>query len=90
MNLLLNEKLFPGTVLQLEFTLQGGAGPIQAFGKIVWTKEISGQLNEKKGRCFATGIQFLEIKAQDKPALERFINEKVSQCKNSTNPFHGQ
>jgi len=77
-NLALDEKLFPGTTLELELSLPQRPRPVLVQGKIVWLKEISPKFGRKKEqRFFAAGIQFTRINAQDEAALKDFISRKI-------------
>jgi len=48
-NLALDEKLVPGTKLQVQLNIPPGPRPIFAQGEIVWIKEISEKFNVEKG-----------------------------------------
>lgn len=78
MNLALNEKLLPGTTLQLQLDIPESPKPIFAQGEIVWTKEISEKFTrQKEQRLFATGIKFIQVRADDETVLHNFINQKL-------------
>ena len=80
MQLLVNEKLFEGTLLLLEFDLPASKNAVCAEGKVIWNK---GNFSERDGigrRTFQAGIQFVNIKPDDKNRLITYIeknSEKV-------------
>lgn len=77
-NLGLNEKLFPGTVLDLQLNIPESSRPIFVQGKIVWVKEIAKRFIKPKGqRIFAAGIQFIQINPEDVATLHSYINQRV-------------
>ena len=78
-NLALNEKLLPGTDLNLQLDLPQGVKPIFVQGKIVWVKEISERLTrqKKEERFFATGIQFTQMSPRDESLLHSFIDQHI-------------
>lgn len=77
-NLALDEKLFPGAVLNLELSVPKVARPIFIQGKVVWIEEISGKvIGQNEGRTFASGIQFIQIKPEAEAVLNNFINQSI-------------
>ena len=78
-NLTLNEKLLPGTDLNLQLDLPQGAKPIFVQGKIVWVKEISERLtgHKREERFFATGIKFTQMAPRDESLLRGFIGQHI-------------
>ena len=78
MNLALNEKLLPETILDLQLKIPNNTRPVFVQGKIVWVKEISKKfIKQKEQRLFATGIKFTRIKPNDEAVLHNFINERI-------------
>jgi len=83
--LILNEKLFPGTVLSLQLNIAQSHRPIFTQGEIVWVKEISKKNTAEKGqRLFNTGIKFTKIEPEDKVALSSFINRRAKNTQGGT------
>ena len=81
MRLLANEKLMEGTLLLLEFELPKTKNAVFAEGKVVWGK---GTFSERDGvgrRVFQTGIQFVNIKPEDKNRLVGFIEKHSEKIK---------
>lgn len=78
-NLTLNEKLLPGTDLNLQLDLSQGVKPIFVQGKIVWVKEISERLTRHKeeGRLFTAGIKFTQMTPGDESLLRSFIDRHI-------------
>lgn len=74
----LTEKLFPGTILELQFNLPQNEKTIIAQGEIVWIKEASGnpgaEGNDKK--LFNAGIKFIKVDPEDEAVLGDFINQR--------------
>ena len=78
MNLALNEKLAPGTILHFELNIPESSKPIFAQGEAVWAKEISEKfIKQKEQRLFATGVKFTQVKPGDEAILRNFINQKM-------------
>lgn len=74
----MNEKLPPGTRLDLQLNITENAKPILVQGRIVWTKEISGKFaKQTKQRLFAAGIKFIQIKPADEAILRSFISQRI-------------
>lgn len=59
-----------GNILQLRFTLPGLPRFIFAKGRVVWIKEL-GRLG--KGKAFELGIEFIEIKEEDKKQIGEYV-----------------
>ena len=91
MNLALNEKLFPGTNLQLQLDVPQTQRPILVQGEIVWVKEIPAKFSknakEKTERYFATGVKFVKVKPEDETKLRDFINERVRTAPEQITPY---
>lgn len=77
-NLALNEKLLPETILDLQLNIPNSTRSVFVQGKIVWVKEISKRfIKQKEQRLFATGIKFTRMKPNDETTLHNFINGKI-------------
>lgn len=75
LNLALEEKLLPDTLLELQLNIPGSAHSILTQGKIVWVKEIIGRfIVQKQERYFSTGVKFLEMSQNDQALLNSFID----------------
>ena len=74
MQLLVNEKLPDATILLLEFELPVTKKPICAEGKVIWSKGNFSERDELGRRVFQTGIQFVNIKPEDKNRLAEYID----------------
>ena len=83
-NLTLNEKLLPGTDLNLQLDLSQGVKPIFVQGKIAWVKEISERLarHKKEERFFTTGIKFTQMAPRDESLLRSFIDRHIKDTVN--------
>jgi c-di-GMP-binding flagellar brake protein YcgR len=87
-NLALEEKLFPGTVLKMQLNVPQSPDPIFVQGEIVWVKQISEKFtNEGKERFFATGIKFTQISPEDEKVLRRFISQRLKDKPQSVTPY---
>ena len=75
MQLLVNEKLFEGMLLLLEFELPESKSAICAEGKVIWKKGNFSERDEAGRRTFQTGIQFVNIKPDDKNRLIAYIEK---------------
>ena len=75
MKLLVNEKLKQGLVLLLEFNIPDSKDFINAQGKIMWTNGEFTERDEIGRRVFRTGIQFINIKPDDKNRLVTYIKK---------------
>jgi len=78
LGLVVNEKLYEGTFLLLEFELPESKNIIYARAQVAWVKGDYTERNYTGKRIFQTGIQFLNIKPEDKNRLDSYI-EKNSQ-----------
>ena len=78
MRLLINEKLSNETLLLLEFDLPELKNTIGAEGKVIWADGNFTERDKIGRRIFQTGIQFVNIKPNDKSKLVAYI-EKHSQ-----------
>jgi c-di-GMP-binding flagellar brake protein YcgR len=77
MRLLVNEKLGDGTLLLLEFDLPEAKDVINAEGKVMWADGKYDERDETGRRIFHTGIQFVNMKQDDKNRLVNYI-ERMS------------
>ena len=77
MGLVVNEKLYEGTLLLLEFELPELKNAVCAEGKVVWVKGDLADRNKTGKREFQAGIQFLNIKADDKNRLIAYIEKNL-------------
>ena len=75
MQLIVSEKLSEGTLLLLEFDLPESRNSIYADGKVIWNKGTFSERNEIEKRTFQTGIQFVNIKPDDKNRLVAYIKK---------------
>lgn len=75
MKLLVNEKLKQGLVLLLEFNISDSKDSINAQGKVVWADGEFTKRDEIGRRVFQTGIQFINIKPDDKNRLVTYIKK---------------
>jgi len=75
MGLLVNEKLKGGTMLLLEFLLPDGQILIKAEGKVAWSSGEFNERNELGKRIFHMGIEFINIKPEDKEKLVFYIDK---------------
>lgn len=81
-NLALNEKLFPGTILKLQLNIPERSRPIISQGEIVWVKETPKKfMSQKEQRIFATGIKFIQMDPKDETDLNRFITQRIKDVK---------
>ena len=69
----LPEKLSPGTELELEFSLSETEEPFRVVGQVVWMMEIT---TEGDQRLFRTGFRFLRMEEKESERLKRFLYEK--------------
>lgn len=75
MRLLINEKLANGALLLLEFELPDIKGAISAEGKVIWADGEFNERDEIGRRVFNTGIQFLNIRSEDRSRLVAYIKK---------------
>ena len=73
MRLLVNEKFTEGTLLQLEFDLPNTKDVISAKGEVVWADGEFAERDQNGKRIFQTGIQFVNIKLNDRNRLVDYI-----------------
>lgn len=86
-NLVLNEKLLPGTTLRLQLNLPQKSRPIFTEGKIVWVREISERFTgQEKKRSFATGIKFIQVNPKDEAILHNFVNQRIKEMPEQITP----
>lgn len=78
MRLLVNEKLKEGVLLLLEFDIPNTKDVIAAEGRVIWADGGFTERNEIGQRIFQTGIQFINIKSNDKDRLASYI-EKIAE-----------
>ncbi len=69
--LLSPEELPKDKVMELQINVP--SSPVIARGKVVWTKEVE----TEEGNFFQIGIQFIEVKPEDKARIEIFIRDGV-------------
>ena len=82
LNLVLNEKLFPGTALQLQLNIPDNPKAILTQGEVVWVREIAEKfINQKRQRAFATGIKFTKLSQNDEAVINNFINKRIRTTK---------
>ena len=67
------EQLEIGTNLELNFFLPESKTPIAATGKVIWIKEYLVSGNNK---ALDTGIQFIEIKEEDRKKIDQYVTER--------------
>jgi c-di-GMP-binding flagellar brake protein YcgR len=67
--LLFAEDLPRGKVMELEMNLP--VSPVVAHGEVTWTKEVE----TEEGKFFQTGIEFTDIKPEDKAKLKDFLDK---------------
>ena len=53
-SLIVRERLDPGTEIQLEFHLPEQPGPVSAYGRVMWMREVS----SPQDRLFYIGVRF--------------------------------
>ncbi|MBU0634669.1 MAG: PilZ domain-containing protein [Candidatus Omnitrophica bacterium] len=70
------EQIDVNTNVQVVFGLPGEKGFIQAKGRIVWKQE-------EQGRILAIGVEFADIKNEDKERILQFINSRLSITKSA-------
>lgn len=80
MCLVTNEKFSEGTLLLLEFDLPDTKDIISAEGKVVWADGKFTERDEIGRRVFHTGIQFVNIKPDDKSKLVAYIEKIVEKA----------
>lgn len=73
--LLVNEKFKEGMLLLLEFDLPDIKEAISAKGKVIWADGNFTERDEVGRRTFQTGIQFINIKPDDKNRLVTYIKK---------------
>jgi len=83
MRLVTNEKLSNGTLLLIEFDLPDLKSPISADGKVIWGEGKIDERDKMQRRIFQTGIQFVNMKPEDKNKLVSYI-EKNSDDREKT------
>lgn len=84
-NLALNEKLFPGTILRLQLNIPKRTHPIFTQGEIVWVKKISVSFTkDTQTVSFATGIKFVQLNPKDELALKEFIGYRIKDGEQQT------
>ncbi|MCM8801188.1 MAG: PilZ domain-containing protein [Candidatus Omnitrophica bacterium] len=59
-----------GSILLFKFILPGLPRFIFTKGRIVWIKELS---RLGKGKVFELGVEFIEIKEEDKKRIEEYV-----------------
>ncbi len=74
MGLMVSERLKQGTMLLLEFLLPDGQVFIKAEGKVAWSSGEFNERNELGKRIFHMGIEFVNIKSEDKDKLVAYID----------------
>ncbi len=75
--LAVGEKLTEGALLFLEFDILDAKGPIVADGKVVWASGTFDERDASGKRIFETGVQFVNMKAEDDNRLAVYI-KKIS------------
>ncbi|MFC1631319.1 PilZ domain-containing protein [Candidatus Omnitrophota bacterium] len=79
-NLALEEKLPPNTVLSLHFNIPQSAQTLNVKGKVIWAKEILAKfVTSGHQRFFATGIKFVYLSKKDEVVLDNFIRQSAKQ-----------
>ena len=73
MRLLVNEKLKEEALLLLEFDLPKSERGISAEGKVIWCNGEFADRDEIGRRVFQTGIQFVNMRLNDKEVLTAYI-----------------
>lgn len=77
--LLLDEKLTQGTLLELELEIPTFPKSLFTKAEVVWTKEFSLQMTEK--RSFYIGVEFLDTDHQSQERLVGFIENLFKESK---------
>lgn len=73
---LLNQNLDVFSSVELEVNLEDGMVPLQVAGTVVWVVK---RRNLRKGASFDTGIEFAELKPQNRARLEAVIDKQSAQ-----------
>ena len=71
--LIVEERLSPGSALELEFVLPNQSQPIWFLGEVVWQKELSQSASQGNNRIFYVGIQFKNLNPQIEKELTQAL-----------------
>jgi len=70
--LIVYEPLQKSDVLDLKIYLPEGSEPINAVGKVVWTKEfVMG--DSPKNKRYDAGIEFVEVEKKDLERIQKYV-----------------
>ena len=70
------EKLEPGAVLNLRFSLPELNKIVNAKGKVIWVKEL--RIGKKKaGDFYEAGIEFMEIDQEERERIKDYVSSKM-------------
>ena len=75
--LVLDEKLLPGTAINLKILLPGSSQAIETAGEVVWTEDASNIKEPSGKRFFYSGIKFSTVKEPSGNHLLDFIRSLV-------------
>jgi uncharacterized protein (TIGR02266 family) len=71
--LITQEPFKTGTNLKISFSLPGDPRVIDTFGSVIWSRG----LREASDRQPGMGVQFSEIKKEDRDRIRDFVNEQI-------------
>jgi c-di-GMP-binding flagellar brake protein YcgR len=77
LKLIVDEKMTPGSTLELELSLPNHKSPLKVKGRVAWQREIPGDIKKTGIRCFATGIEFIRVARSDRRGITDFINNQL-------------
>ena len=75
--LILEQKMSPGSLLEMDVALPQEKNPLKVTGKVAWQREIPGDIKKDGIRRFATGIEFVRISHADRQRLSQFVKTQV-------------
>lgn len=77
LRLLVDERLYPGTELELKLHFLEVPQPVVATGRIVWMREIPQVVDQTPVRWFANGVQLTAVPPEIQGILDRLSRTEI-------------
>ncbi|MFH1784515.1 MAG: PilZ domain-containing protein [bacterium] len=81
--IMMNTKILPGNIIDLEIILPDTAEPIKALGETVWEEEFL----EGRNLAYEIGVKFIKISPKDREKISKHVYKFLREGGNPQEPY---